>query len=712
MVGIGGGVMSAAAVEREVSSARGGGVPRVALLGNPNTGKTTLFNRLTGLRHKTSNFPGTTQEVRYGVVDGGGARGGAGTGRAGAVEVIDMPGVYSIELDVPESDLCRRALAGDLALPDVEQAGERLGASAGAPDGVCVVVDSTNLVRNLVLVGEALRRRLPTLVVLNMADLAEARGIRVDAARLARELGCPVVACVARSGEGFDAVRAALGNPAIPTNTPPGDEAGLARWAEELARLVCGDTGSDEAAARRRRADEWTDRIDRVLTHQLLGSVAFTMIMGGLFWVIFSAASWPMDLIDSVFASLGDVTRGALPEGILADFVVGGVIGGVSGTLIFLPQICLLFFLISVLEDTGYLARAALLMDRVLRPFGLPGHAFVPLLSSHACALPGIMSARGIPDPKERLATILVAPFMTCSARLPVYVLVTTLLLGDRPMVAALAFMGCYGLGILAGVLSALLARRTLLRGESRSMAIELPTFKRPSLRTALVTTYDRGLTFLKKAGTNILAICVVLWWLSAFPRVEPPAEVTALRAQAAEVRAADASRAEAMESDAAHMEASHAAANSYAGRIGRFVQPVFEPLGYDWRLTIGVVTSFAAREVFASTMSVVIAGEEDASAGGVLEQMRRATRDDGVTPVFTVAACWSLLVYYVLAMQCLPTLAVTAREAGHIKWALLQLAWMSAVAYGAAWIAFEVASMWSGGGGGGGAGSGAGGGA
>ncbi|MFM9958495.1 MAG: ferrous iron transporter B [Phycisphaerales bacterium] len=699
--------MSAAAVDREMSASApasgGSSMARIALLGNPNTGKTTLFNRLTGLRHKTSNFPGTTQEVRFGVIAAEGASSGGGVEAIAAVEVIDMPGVYSLELDLPESDLCRRALAGELALPDVGagSGGASGGAvRAGAPEGVCVVVDSTNLQRNLMLVGEALRRRLPMVVALNMVDLAAARGIRVDAAALARELGCPVVPCVARSGEGFVGLRAALAAPAIPTNTPPGDEAGLARWADEMMRRVCAPTGDLDIEARRRRADERTDRIDRVLTHPVLGSLAFMAIMGGLFWVLFSAASWPMDLIDTVFASLGKWTRGVLPEGILAEFLVGGVIGGVSGTLIFLPQICLLFFLISILEDTGYLARAALLMDRVLRPFGLPGHAFVPLLSSHACALPGIMSARGIPDPRERLVTILVAPFMTCSARLPVYVLVTTLLFKDRPMMAALAFIGCYALGIGAGVLSALVARRTFLRGESRSMAIELPTFKRPSVRTALVTTYDRGLTFVKKAGTNILAICVVLWWLSAFPRVEPPAEVGAMRAQAAEVRSGDAARADELESSAAHLEASHAASNSYAGRIGRFVQPVFEPLGYDWRLTIGVVTSFAAREVFASTMSVVIAGEEDAEGEGVLEQMRGATRDDGVTPVFTLASCWSLLVYYVLAMQCLPTLAVTAREAGHIKWALLQLAWMSAVAYAAAWVAFKLATLWGGGGG------------
>jgi len=389
-----------------------------------------------------------------------------------------------------------------------------------------------------------------------------------------------------------------------------------------------------------------------------------------------------------------------MPGGIVRDLLAQGIVGGVGATVIFLPQICLLFFLISLLEDTGYLARAAFVVDRWLRPFGLPGHAFVPLLSSHACALPGIMAARGIPDARERLATILVAPFMTCSARLPVYVLLTTLLFRDRPWQAAGAFVGCYALGALAGVTSALVFRRTILRGRGRPMAMELPTYKRPSLRTALVTTWDRGLVFLKKAGTNILAICVILWWLESFPHVPPPPEAERLRERAAVLGAtgdvpaegrpgADADGSvetrESLLAEADRLERRHAKERSFAGRIGRAVQPVFAPLGYDWQLSIGVVTSFAAREVFVSTMAVVVAGEEDAEAGGVLEAIGRAKRDDGVTPVFTRATCWSLLIYYVLAMQCLPTLAVTAREAGGWRWALLQLAWMSGVAYAAA---------------------------
>jgi ferrous iron transport protein B len=404
-----------------------------------------------------------------------------------------------------------------------------------------------------------------------------------------------------------------------------------------------------------------------------------------------------MDLIDTVFGTLAANLGSALPEGILSDLLTGGIISGVGATVIFLPQICLLFFLISLLEDTGYLARAAFVMDRVLRPFGLSGHAFVPLLSSHACALPGIMSARAVPDRRDRLATILVAPFMTCSARIPVYVLLTTILFRDRPAMAALAFTGCYALGIGAGLLSSMVARRTILRGKSRPMAMELPSYKVPSIRTALLTTLDRGLVFLKKAGTHILAISIVLWWLSSYPVATPPPEATTLRAEAERLVAAQDApgdqsevEAEALLARAQQLEGNHAVAMSFAGRMGRGIEPLFRPLGFDWQLSVGVVTSFAAREVFVSTMSIMLTGSEEAEDEGVLEKIAGATRSDGVTPIFTPAVCWSLLVYYVLAMQCIPTLAVTAKEAGSIKWAILQLCWMCGVAYVAALVVYQ----------------------
>ncbi len=641
---------------------------RFALLGNPNTGKTTLFNRLTGLRHKTANFPGTTLEARVGRFEF------HSSDASHHATIIDLPGIYSLELQQLEAEVCRSVLEGRAA-----PSGERI----GAPTAACIVVDAANLPRNLMLVGEALRRRLPTVIAVNMIDLARKRGVNVDAAALERHLGCPVVSISARDGEGIEALESALASARVSNHTPPGTREGLRAWADDLAAKCT--HGQANAGA-----ESLTDRLDRVATHPILGLLVFAVIMAGLFWMLFSLAKVPMDLLDGAFDAIAGAVKSVLPEGFFSDFLSDGVIHGVGATVVFLPQICLLFFFISLLEDTGYLARAAFVMDRALRPFGLPGHSFMPLLSSHACALPGIMSARAIPDRRERLATILVAPFMTCSARLPVYVLVTTVLFRDDPFKASLAFIGCYALGIFAGITSALLARRTILRGPSRPMALELPTYKRPSLRTALISTYDRGIVFLRKAGTNIMAICIILWWLGAYPISKPPEGAETLRTQAAAIATTQPDKALELNTEADRLTAMHQSAHSFAGRLGRLVQPVFQPLGYDWQLTVGVITSFAAREVFVSTMAVVVAGQQDTEDESVMTTLATAKRDDG-SPVFTRSVCWSLLVYYVLAMQCLPTLAVTAREAGGAKWAFLQLAWMCGVAYLAAMIVFQV---------------------
>ncbi len=641
------------------------GVRRLALVGNPNTGKTTLFNRLTGLRQKTSNFPGTTQDARVGFFSDGEQE----------IEVIDLPGVYSMELDQSEAAVCRGVLSGTLA---------PAGDEARAPDSICVVLDATNLSRNLTVAGEALRRRLPTVVALTMADVAERRGIRVDAGALSDHLGCRVLVVNPRSNRGVSALRAAYEEAVVPNTTPPGDEAGLTSWAEEGAVSAMGASGAS------RRAD-LTDRLDRLFTHPVIGLLLFAAVMTGLFLLLFRYAGTPMDMIDGAFGWLAGTVHGVLPEGLIADLLADGVIAGVGATVIFLPQIALLFFVIALLEDSGYLARASFVMDRVLRPFGLRGHAFVPLLSSHACALPGIMSCRAIPDRRERLAAILVAPFMTCSARIPVYVLFVVLLFPGDPTMQAVAFIGCYVLGVVVGLLSALLARRTILKGGGRPMALELPSYRLPSIASALRVTADRSWVFLRKAGTVILAISIVLWWLGSYPQVGAPPEAEALRVQAASVTSP--AEAVALESEADRVESRHAAERSFMGRIGRTIQPVFEPLGYDWQLSVGVMASFAAREVFVSTMAVVTTGEEDAEDEGVLAALKDAKRSDGVTPIFTVPTAWSLLVYYVLAMQCLPTLAVTAHEAGGKRWAALQLGWMMAVAYVGALIAFLVAS-------------------
>ena len=616
-------------------------MPRVAVLGNPNTGKTTLFNRLCGVRARTANFPGSTVEGRVGT-----HRSPAGTAE---LELMDLPGTYSLSIDVPEARVCRDCLRGTL--------------DGREPDAMLVVVDATNLRRNLQFAAQALAHRLPAVVALNMWDAARARTPSVDPAELSRRLGCPVVPVSGRTGEGIAALDVALdtvaslpfGNDALVARLqklPAADAspAALASWADGVVRAVAGPPPESPAD------DSLVDRIDVALTHPFLGIAVFAATMAALFSAIFLVAGVPMDLIDLFFGSAAEAVRGILPPGVLSELVADGIVAGIGGVLVFLPQICLLFFLLSLLEDSGYLARAAFAVDRVMRRFGLAGPSFVPLLSSHACALPGIMSTRLIRDDRERLATILVAPFMSCSARLPVYVLLIGILSVGRPAwFAGVAFVGCYALGALAGLLTALLARRTILRGPGRALVLELPPYRLPSLRNALLTTWDRANVFLRNAGTTILAISVVMWWLSAFPR-------------------------------AADGDARTQQATSLAGQLGEAVQPAFAPLGFDSQLTVGVLTSFLAREVFVSTMGVLAGAGTDAdpSDGSVLERVASMPRADG-TRVFDEPTTAAALVFFVLAMQCLPTLAVTRRETGSWKWPAIQLGWMTAVAYAAA---------------------------
>jgi ferrous iron transport protein B len=416
----------------------------------------------------------------------------------------------------------------------------------------------------------------------------------------------------------------------------------------------------------------------------VLGLLVCIGVMTGLFITIFALAQLPMNLIEMLFARLGRGLAAVVPAGAIQDLVVDGLVAGLAGTVVFLPQICLLFLLIALLEDSGYLARAAFVADRILRRFGLPGQAFIPLLSAHACAIPAIMSARLIPDQRDRLATILVAPFMSCSARLPVYVLLIGFLLPHNALAAGLAFTGCYALGTTTAVLSALLVRRTLVRGRARPMILELPPYRIPSVRTALLTTFDRAIVFLRNAGTVIFAICVILWWLSAYPVTEPPAEAMALRAQAAALVDSEPQAAARLETESETVASRHALGHSFVGRLGRIIEPVFRPLGYDWQLSVGILSSFAAREVFVSSMAIICGASGEAEGAGIIERIKTADRDDG-TPLLTVSTAASLLVFYVLAMQCLPTLAVTRRETGGWRWAGLQLGYMTAVAWVAA---------------------------
>jgi ferrous iron transport protein B len=647
----------------------------LALVGNPNAGKTTLFNALTGLRAKTANFAGTTVERKVGRLHLGSQQ----------IVVVDLPGLYSLESNSPDEKLASDLLHGRLA-------------EHPAPDAALVVVDATNLERNLFLVSQLLELDCPVIVALNMMDMARRDGIRIDVAKLRAELGCVVIPISARAGTGIEALKAELARlvggamPESVAHHKPdcGSCTGCTfqaryEWTEQISTKVM-----DAELARR---SVWTGKIDDIVTHPVAGVVVFHVVMLGIFALIFWAAQIPMNLIDHLFATVGSQAATILPAGDFQSLIVNGVIAGVGGILVFLPQICILFFALSLLEDTGYLARAAFVMDKVMRRFGLPGKAFVPMLSAHACAIPAIMSARVIENPRDRLVTILITPLMTCSARIPVYAMVTALIFPHSPLKAALIFTSAYAIGILAALGCALVFRHTILPGGSKPLMIELPPYRLPGLRTALLHTFDRAKIFVKQAGTVILGISLVLWALSHYPKSTPPANAVALQTQAAQLeKSGEPTKADDLRITADRLTAQYSLQNSFAGKIGHAIEPVIRPLGFDWQIGIGIFSSFAAREVIVSTLAIVYGVGDDTGDNNrtsLYDTLRQARRTDG-SPVFTTATCLSLLVFYILAAQCLSTQAVVRRETNSWKWPLFQIAYMSGLAYVASLIVYQ----------------------
>ncbi len=626
--------------------------PVVLLVGNPNVGKTSLFNALAGMRAKTANYPGVTVDMRHAVLRVSEVDGEPTCQKFKDVDLIDLPGLYSMQTASPEEEVAAKSIRG-----------ERADQNNAPPDTVIVVVDATNINRTLVLASEILELNLPTIVAVNLIDAARASGIEIEFEALREQLDCPVVPVSARRGEGLDRLREAIyeavspealelliSRPSCVASCKGCSFAARFEWADGVAgRTVRSRYGGSLNPGVK------LDWLDHWLTSKYFGLAALLGVMLSVFFLIFSLADLPMSAIENGFGWIGDHVGQLLPTVPLAkplwfviaagismaffaagywlnetrwsristaiavvvscligwmpldDFrslAIDGVIGGIAGVVVFLPQICILFFFITLLEDSGYMARGALVMERVMRRVGLPGKAFVPMLSAHACAIPGIMATRTIETWRDRLVTILVLPLLTCSARLPVYVMVAALLFGDSPIKAALMFTAAYLLGLFAALGTAFLLKKTMVPGEAAPLVLELPQYRRPSLRNAWFTTWDRATVFLKQAGSTILMISVVLWALATYPKL--PEDGQSFESPQAQASA----------------ELEH----SLAGRTGRFIEPIFKPLGFDWKIDVGIMTSFAAREVFVSTLSIVYGlGEEGAEDPvGLVETLRR----------------------------------------------------------------------------------------
>jgi ferrous iron transport protein B len=712
----------------------------LVLTGNPNCGKTTLFNALTGLRAKVGNYAGVTVERKEGKLLG--APADLNT------RVLDLPGTYSLSPQSLDEQISRDVLLN--RLPELP-----------APALVVVVVDASNLQRNLYYTTQVIELGYPTVLALNMMDVAANNGHLIDADKLANELGVPVYPIVASNGDGLDKLLTGLTDRLRKPHAartrdfcalPDGLQMEVSALAGALATLpgnsrvrpsaeallILGnekalDSSSnhypaailDAVKQARERMDgsgiDWrgaviegryltvssiqesvttdagvagenlSDRLDRVLTHKVWGTLIFLAIMTLMFQSIFTFARLPMDALQFGVDSLGNWIAGLIPPGELNSLLVDGVIAGVGAVIVFLPQILLLFLFIGFLEDTGYMARAAFLMDRLMSKVGLHGKSFIPMLSSFACAIPGIMATRTIESPKDRLVTILVSPLMSCSARLPVYTLLIAACIPDITVLgflklAGVTMLAMYLLGIVVALLMAWLFKKTLLRGEPPLLIMELPAYKRPVLKVIIRHMWDRSRLFLRRAGTVILGINILLWFLATYPHDSKSDQ--AFTARRAAIQQQGASQAEVKDRMAAldNEQSGEKLRRSFAGRMGRFIEPAIAPLGFDWKMGIGLVSSFAAREVFVSTMSTVYnVGKYDRSESGrrdLVETLRAQKTAEG-HPVYTPLTALTLMVFYVFALQCVSTVAIVRRETNSWKWPLFQWFYMGVLAWG-----------------------------
>ncbi|HQU81694.1 MAG TPA: ferrous iron transport protein B [Pyrinomonadaceae bacterium] len=653
----------------------------VALAGNPNAGKTTLFNALTGMRQKVANYPGVTVERKEGVWHLGGK----------AARLIDLPGLYSLNANSIDEEIARDALTGKIVgLP--------------APDCIIAVVDATNLDRNLYLFTQLLEYKIPIVVALTMMDEAEAKETEIDAAKLSSFLKVPVVPIVAGKRRGLAELtkaveKAVKGGVPAPASFPFLEDSDEAEndgngHASILARYSwISDVVQESVVERKNEERAFSEKLDGVLTHRVFGLLILVGILLFVFQTIFSWAHLPMDLLDSVFGALQDAARSNLPPGLLNDLIANGIIAGVGGVMVFLPQIVLLFFFISILEDTGYMARAAFLLDRLMRGVGLHGKAFVPLMSSFACAIPGVMATRTIENPKDRLATIMIAPFMSCSARLPVYTLMVGAFFTGQYVfgfvsVGAILILSMYILGVLTAIIVAFILKRTILKAPAPPLVMELPPYRMPNFKVVFLNVFQRAGMFVKRAGTVILAISIILWALANFPR--PPKAETAAPVVQTQVENAN----QTGEEKQKQIETEAAAAQlrySLAGRMGKTIEPVIAPLGYDWKIGIGLISSFAARETFVSTLSILynVGKDEEATSESLLQALRDAKRDDG-SRVWSPLLALTTMIFYLLAFQCMSTFATVRRETNSWGWTFFMVGYMTALAYVVTFLVYQ----------------------
>jgi ferrous iron transport protein B len=609
----------------------GGMLRTIALIGPPNAGKSTLFNRLTGLRQKVANYPGVTVEQRMGQM--------AGVGRPD-LTLIDLPGIYSLTPYSEDAKVAVDVLKGRMH-------------GTPKPDAVLLVLDSLHLTRQLMLAAPVLALGLPTLVLLNMSDLMESRGGAVDVLKLARELGSPVAQISATHGTGLDSVPLFLNQHDRPAQSPQrpltlpvlGNAASTHTWAAQVSRNT-GYRAPLSAAG--------TQRLDSVLLHRVWGPLLFLVVVVAVFEVVFSLGQPLSDGFGDVLTKIGDLARPFLPAGWIQSLVLDGAWKGVGSVLVFLPQILLLFLFIGILEDSGYLARAALIADRVMRAIGLNGKAFIPLLSGYACAVPAIMSTRTIENKRDRFATILVTPFMTCSARLPVYLLLIAAFIPNQYVVygllslRTLVMLGLYLAGFLAALGTARLLKSSILKSSETPFILELPQYRMPTLRSLGLLLLDRAKIFLNQAGRVILLVTLGIWVLSHLP---------AMRTAAGVLTAPE-------------------LANSLIGRLGHFIEPVIAPLGFNWKVGIGLLSSVLAREVMVSTMGTLYGADPATQA---------LSLQSGLHHDMALGGALALMIFFAFAMQCTSTMAVVKRETNSWKWPALQFGYMLVLAYIAA---------------------------